>query len=78
VGLEKTRNYIVVDSPVNIHGNDCVCGNKKYALELKIEGNTKHLKISKSTAEMPTMRRISLGISDFIQNLLGIFTKNKS
>jgi hypothetical protein len=46
MGLPKGKKYIVVDKPINLQGNDCVCGNLKHLLKIKNIGNTKQLEIS--------------------------------
>lgn len=46
MGIPKETRYIVVDKPINLQGNDCVCGNLKQLLKIENLGNTKQLKIS--------------------------------
>jgi hypothetical protein len=46
-GLPKETNYIVVDKPVNLNGEDCVCGNLKYLLKLTDLDKTNQLEISR-------------------------------
>jgi len=78
LGLEKKTSYVVIDSPINLYGKDCICDNEEYLLELETKININHLKISKSPPQISTWQRVSIGVKEFFQNLVRIFTRRES
>ena len=70
LGVPRDSSTIRIDQKVSMYSPGCVCGGN-YVLELKSGG----LGISEVSDEMLTQRSTRLGITEFIQNLLGIFKK---
>ena len=70
MGVVKERKYIVVDHPVNIQGNICVCYDEDYSLEFSDIGKTSLLQISKFEPDSP-FKVIPIGTAGVVKVLTG-------
>lgn len=71
MGVLKERKYIIIDRPVNIQGNICVCYNDDYVLDFTNIGNTSLLQISEFEPASP-IGTISLGAAKVVKTITGL------